>query len=77
MADRESVAYARDPSGRARPDTPYDVFIDSRALLHRLMRFAFEDGHHDWLVENLEREREEAAAQAAYALALEREHRPA
>ena len=42
-----------------------------RLILHRHMRLAFEEGA-DWLVEMLEEERESVAAQAAYALALER-----
>ncbi len=45
------------------------------ALLHRFMRLAYEEGE-AWLVEPLEKEREQIAAQAAYALALESEAGP-
>jgi hypothetical protein len=43
-----------------------------RLLVCRFMRLAFEE-EADWLVEMLEAERESVAAQAAYALALDRE----
>ncbi len=71
-ADVESVAYAKDPdaNGRGRKDSPCDAFMHARMLLCRHMRLAFEEGAH-WLVETLEAEREAAAAQASYALALE------
>ena len=39
-------------------------------LLHHHMRLAFEEDA-DWLIEVLERRREELAAQVAYAVALE------
>ncbi len=72
-ADGETLAYVEDPDnhGRGRQDSPFDAFMQDRMLLHRHMRLAFEEGAH-WLVETLEREREGVAAQAAYALALER-----
>jgi hypothetical protein len=44
-----------------------------RLLVCRFMRLAFEEEEADWLVEMLEAERESVAAQAAYALALDRE----
>jgi hypothetical protein len=50
---------------------PYDEYRAERLLIHGLMRRAFEEVA-DWLVEVLERHREHAAAQAAFALALER-----
>ena len=56
-----------DPDDPGAP--PYDVYLDARNLLHKLMRLAFEDGA-DWLVEVLEHEREGVAAQAAFALVL-------
>lgn len=51
---------------------PSETYLDGRLLLCRHMRLAFE-ADADWLVETLERERELVSAQAAYALALERE----
>lgn len=73
-ADAESVLYAEDPDGEGRGEreSPHDAFMHDRLLLHRHMRLAFE-ADADWLVEMLEAEREAVAAQAAYALALERE----
>jgi len=53
-----------------RRDPPFDTFMSGRLLVCRHMRPAFEEGA-DWLVETLEREG--VAAQATYALALERE----
>jgi hypothetical protein len=71
--DAATLAYVEDPDnhGRGRQDPPFDAFMAARMLLHRHMRLAFEEGA-DWLVEALEGEREGVAAQAAYALALER-----
>ncbi len=76
-ADAETVAYVRDPdaNGRGLKDPPYDAFMRGRHLVCRHMRLAFEEGA-DWLVETLEAEREQVAAQAAYALALEKEAGP-
>ena len=72
-ADVESVAYARNPDRDDRRKLPpFDAFMMSRLLLCRHMRLAFEEDA-DWLVEVLEREREAVAAQASYALALDRE----
>jgi len=73
-ADAETVAYVRDPdaNGRGIKDPPYDAFMMDRHIVCRHMRLAFEEGA-AWLVEALEVERAEVAAQAAYALALERE----
>ncbi len=51
-------------------EPPYEAFMDDRMLVHRLMRLAFEQNA-DWLVETLEKERVQVAAQAAYALALD------
>ncbi|MDP9477917.1 MAG: hypothetical protein M3R38_19910 [Actinomycetota bacterium] len=70
--DAETVAYVRDPdaNGRGITDPPYDHYMMDRHLVCRHMRLAFEEGAH-WLVETLEAEREAAAAQASYALALE------
>ncbi len=68
------LAHAEDPD--ARMPAPYDNFRDDRLLLHRHMRLAFEEGA-DWLVEMLEQERVQVAAQAAYALALDPDLRPA
>ena len=74
QADGESVAYAKDPDAHRghTHEPPSESFLDARMLLHRHMRLAFER-EASWLVETLERERESVAAQAAYALALERE----
>jgi hypothetical protein len=68
--DAESLAYAENPDvhDRGRKDPPFDAFMTDRMLIHRHMRLAFKEGA-GWLVE----ERENVAAQAAYALALERE----
>ncbi len=73
-ADTEILAYVKDPDGHGRGthEPPYDMFMHARMLLHRHMRLAFEEDA-DWLVEMLEGERARVAAQAAYALALERE----
>ena len=73
-ADADTLSYAENPdasthSGR---QSPYDSFLGDRLLVCRHMRLAFEEDA-DWLVEMLEREREVVAAQAAYALALDRE----
>jgi len=51
---------------------PYDAWHHTRHMTHKLMRLAYEDGE-DWLVGVLEPAREQAAAQAAFALVLERE----
>jgi hypothetical protein len=68
----ETLAYAEDPGLYREPvDTPVDVYLSARILLHRLMRLAFE-ADATWLVEKLEWERESVAEQAAYALALDR-----
>ena len=49
---------------------PFDAYQrDRRLTVPRHMRLAFEEGA-SWLVQVLGREREEVAAQAAYALAL-------
>ncbi len=71
--DNATLAYAEDPDshGRGTHEPPYEMFARARMLVCRLMRLAFEEDA-DWLVETLEAEREETAAQAAYALALER-----
>ena len=71
--DGETLAYVKDPDahGRGSHDPPFDSFQSARMLIHRHMRLAFEEGA-SWLVEALEEERESVAAQAAYALALER-----
>ncbi len=68
------LAYAEDPDahGRGTLEPPSEAFMRDRMLLHRHMRLAFEEDAH-WLVEMLEAEREKVAAQAAYALALDRE----
>ena len=67
----EILRYPEDPESRGDfSSAPYDTFRHSRHLIHKLMRLAYEDGQ-DWLVETLEPKREETAAQAAYALALE------
>jgi hypothetical protein len=72
-----SVAYAEDPGARdPRHGLPSDDYRNDRLLVHRVMRLAFE-ADADWLVETLEGERVQVAAQCAYALALENEaHRP-
>ena len=69
-----TLDYVRDPDaeGRGSHEPPYDMYMTARLLLHRHMRLAFEEDA-DWLVETLEQEREVVAAQAAYALALDRE----
>ncbi len=67
-----TLAFQRDPDAWAGYGTPFDMHQEARMLLHRLMRLAFE-ADADWLVQVLEGEREAAAEQAAYALALDRE----
>ena len=69
LTDREILAYAEELDDRERPR---DYFMGVRLLVCRFMRLAFEE-EADWLVEMLEAERESVAAQAAYALALDRE----
>ncbi len=64
---REMIAqWERDERANRGP-TPLDLLLDSYYTLCKLMRIAFEDGE-DWLVEMLEHERQETAAQAAFAL---------
>lgn len=72
--DGETLVYVEDPDAHGRDDygPPFDNFMQARILVCRHMRLAFEEGA-DWLVEVLEPERAEISAQAAYALALERE----
>jgi hypothetical protein len=67
LACTETLAYAEEPDDL---EPPLDSPMGDRLLVSRLMHLAFEEGA-TWLVEVLERER--AAAQAAYALALDRE----
>ncbi len=69
LTDRETLAYAEESDDR---EPPRDYFMGVRLLVCRFMRLAFEE-EADWLVEMLEAERESVAAQAAYALALDRE----
>lgn len=66
-----TLGYLENPEGWRSFGTPFDVYMEERMLTHRLMRLAFEAGA-DWLVVVLEREREKAASQAAYALVLDR-----
>lgn len=70
--DAETVAYSEDPDaeGRGIRDSPLDAYLRDRIVVHRHMRLAYENGA-DWLVEVLETERVQVAAQAAYALALD------
>lgn len=69
----ETVAYTEEADGPRLGDLPpFEAFMMERLFVHRLMRLAFEEGA-TWMVEVLEAERENVAAQAAYALALERE----
>lgn len=72
--DSETLAYVEDPDahGRGRRSPPHDAHMMDRILVCYHMRLAFEEGA-SWLVEALEPERESVSAQAAYALALERE----
>lgn len=70
--DPSTLDYLGNPEGWRSFGTPFDVYMEERMLVHRLMRLAFEAGA-EWLVELLEREREKAASQAAYALVLDRE----
>lgn len=69
-----TLHYVRDPenNGMGTHESPCDSYMHDRLLLCRHMRLAFEEDAH-WLVETLEREREQVSAQAAYALALEQE----
>ena len=69
--DAETLDYVEDSAPRGYPP-PFDSFIEDRRLVCRFMRLAYEEGE-TWLVEMLEQEREKVAAQAAYALALEKE----
>ena len=71
-ADVTMVEYLEDPDARRGGPGPYDSFLSARYLVCRLMRLAFEK-EADWLVEVLEKERESAAAQVAYYVALEKE----
>ena len=68
----ETLSYIEDPDGGpgAEYEHPLDTFMSARMLLHRHMRLAFE-AEADWLVEVLERKREDLATQVAYAVALE------
>jgi hypothetical protein len=69
----ETLDYAKNPDPAARDFLPpFDEFIQDRLLVCRHMRLAYEEGA-DWLVEALEEHRAYTAAQAAFALALERE----
>ena len=68
----ETLGFVRDPDHYLDREFPSDFYLGHRLLLHHHMRLAFEEGA-DWLVEMLEQERQNVAAQAAYALALERE----
>ena len=75
LADAESLAYAAAGPEAAREDPlepPQEAFMWDRRLACRHLRLAFEEGAM-WLVEALEPLREDMAAQAAYALALDRE----
>ena len=77
-AGGETIAYAEDPDaqGRGYREPASESFRRYRMLLHRHMRPTFEESA-QWLVETLEEERVQVAAQGAYALALEPEaHRP-
>ncbi len=67
-----TLEYVEAPDAWGRYSPPYDTHRSVRVLIHRLMRVAYEEGE-GWLVETLEPRREETAAQAAYALALEEE----
>ncbi len=68
----ETLAYVEDPDPAARDFLPpFDECLQDRLLVCRHMRLAFEEGAR-WLVEVLEEHRAYTAAQAAYALALER-----
>lgn len=71
--DAETLAYVEDPdaNGRGTHEPPLETFLSAELLVCRLMRLAFEE-RAAWLVEALEVERESAARQAAYVLALER-----
>ena len=70
----ETLAYVEEPDADwcAGQAPPFDNYLDVRRLICRHMREAFEEGAF-WLVEMLEAKREEVSAQAAYALALEKE----
>lgn len=54
---------------------PFDLLLDSLNTLRRLMRLSHEDGQ-DWLTEILEYQRQEMAAQAAFALELANREQP-
>lgn len=71
-ADTRHYVKERDPADPPRCTPPYEAYMEDRLLLCRHMRLAFE-AEADWLVETLEEAREVVSAQAAYALALERE----
>ena len=68
--EAETFAYVEDPAAGFLP--PYDTHMGDRMRVCGYMRQAFED-RATWLVEHLEREREACSAQAAWALALEKE----
>ncbi len=68
--EAETFAYIKEPTAGFSP--PYDTHLGDRRLVCRHMREAFER-RATWLVEMLEKERETSAAQAAWALALEKE----
>lgn len=72
--EAETLAYVEDPDSEEsrKYPPPFDNFMADRLLICRFMREAFEEGV-GWLVEFLECEREKISAQAAYALALEKE----
>ena len=69
LAEADTLAYVEAPDHRL---PPYETFMLDRQLSCRFRRLAFEE-EAVWLVEMLERERASVAAQAAYALALDRE----
>ena len=68
----ETFEYVRDPEAPWSYPPPFDEYLRERHLVHKLMRLAYQEGS-TTLVETLEPERERAAAQSAYAAALERE----
>lgn len=70
----ETLAHVEDPdaNGRGMRDSPFDAHMAARMLLHKHMRLAFQEDA-SWLVETLEAKRESVAAQAAYALALDKD----
>lgn len=67
----EVLAEAEEPEEERGRESYHEAFMHHRLLVCRHMRLAFEEGA-DWLVEVLEGKRADIAAQAAYALALER-----